>query len=73
MEATDEVKFLLEASGFDYTDSLKFEAVHCQAKKGYKFSENGFYQTYLATEIGYNRITMFPEGKIFYFFSYHYS
>ena len=54
--------YLFNAAGFEYNNSLKFEAVHCQPNEGYSLAENGFYQTYLTTDIGYNRITIFPQG-----------
>ena len=64
-KVNDEIKYLLEASGFVYNDSLKFEAVHCQPQKGYSLQQNGFYQTYLTSDdVGYCRVTVFPKGKL---------
>ena len=63
----NEIKYLLEASGFVYNDSLKFEAVHCQPQKGYSLQQNGFYQTYLTSDdVGYCRVTIFPKGDFKY-------
>ena len=64
-DVNDEIKFLLEASGFVYNDSMKFEAVHCQPEKEYLLKQNGFFQTYLTSDdVGYCRVTIFPKGKI---------
>ena len=64
-EVNEEIKYLLEASGFVYNDSLKFEAVHCQPQKGHSLQQNGFYQTYLTSDdVGYCRVTIFPKGKL---------